>query len=936
MKRYLCLIDTGFRVSAGLLALLSGVCNGATLEDDFSNGLGNWTESTQGLENDAPAGYDAPDTSGGELSLGGFTDSQYWFGNSLVSVADFDKRLRTEISVRRVSLTGSGTAWRSSLWIYGDEGHYVHFSQNIGENGWSWNARDDEGTGTLNPTGGGNNIADLDGLDAEEGEFEMGIRTKQIDATTIEITLVHDGTDVATHRVTNFPATFKVILTGQARAIGDEVNAVFDDFSITQEENIAPLFSGPNLELPEVNVGTAYSQSIAAEANDPDDETLTFSKASGPDWVTVSAAGVLSGTPTVEDTGQNVVVVEASDGTASTQTKARILVVDPDAELAGVVFKDDFSGSLDKWTASSKGLENDAPMGYDPAAVEDGQLVLGGFTEDQYWFGNSLVSGVEFNSTYKTEVSVTRVSLTGGGTAWRSSLWILGDDAHYMHFSQNVGETGWSWNARDDGGLGTLSPTGSGNNIPDLDAIDSDEGSFKMAIRIDPIAEGVINVTLLHEDTEVASHQFTNFPGLFSVVLTGQARAAGDEVTAVFDDLLVVQETVENLPPTFLSDPVALDTGSTGEAYSQSVAGEAVDGDGDPLTFSKTSGPDWISVSSDGVVSGTPSTSDTGINSVVIAVTDGKDSGETTVRIRIVNPNTPNIPLLGWWPLNEGAGDITKDATGRGWDGEIFNADSGGLGTDGSVWLEDADRGTVASFNGTDNTGAYVFLGTGSLPQMTDENGFTWMFWANSQQAPNNDIIFGNRYNTDNGEFAPRQFVKFTTSRFEWDTNNVQGFDYDDLPEGEWMHHAIVKSGLEFTYYQNGEEMGSGFADAAPQDIMPLYLAGQGVENWAGYLSDVRIYQTSLTGDEVAEAMVSEPGTTPSRFEVKTVERKATSVVLTWNSKEGEDFAVDYSEDMKNWLELTDSFPSGGEQTTYEAQDPEDAPSFLYYRVRRQ
>ena len=130
--------------------------------------------------------------------------------------------------------------------------------------------------------------------------------------------------------------------------------------------------------------------------------------------------------------------------------------------------------------------------------------------------------------------------------------------------------------------------------------------------------------------------------------------------------------------------------------------------------------------------------------------------------------------------------------------------------------------------------------------------------------------------------------------------------------------------------------MGSGFADAAPQDIMPLYLAGQGVENWAGYLSDVRIYQTSLTGDEVADAMVSAPGTTSSRFEIKTVERKATSVVLTWNSKEGDDFAVDYSTDMNDWLEFTDSFPSGGEQTTYEAQDPEVGLSFLYYRVRRQ
>ena len=53
----------------------------------------------------------------------------------------------------------------------------------------------------------------------------------------------------------------------------------------------------------------------------------------------------------------------------------------------------------------------------------------------------------------------------------RHSSSCFGDDRHA--YSQNVGENGWSWNARDDGGTGTLAPTGSGNNIADLDALDS-------------------------------------------------------------------------------------------------------------------------------------------------------------------------------------------------------------------------------------------------------------------------------------------------------------------------------------------------------------------------------------------------------------------------------------------------------------------------------
>ena len=79
-----------------------------------------------------------------------------------------------------------------------------------------------------------------------------------------------------------------------------------------------------------------------------------------------------------------------------------------------------------------------------------------------------------------------------------------------------------------------------------------------------------------------------------------------------------------------------------------------------------------------------------------------------------------------------------------------------------------------------------------------------------------NDIIFGNRYDADGADFAPREFIKFTTRLFEWDTNNVQGVDYDDIPEDVWVHHAVVKTGLDFVYYRDGERAGGGWR-ARPQ-----------------------------------------------------------------------------------------------------------------------
>lgn len=207
------------------------------------------------------------------------------------------------------------------------------------------------------------------------------------------------------------------------------------------------------------------------------------------------------------------------------------------------VFSENFSAGLEgKWNVTNRGLENNADAGYLEPNVEGGDLSLGGATGQQYWYGKSIESVQEFDSKIQTKVSVDRLSLEGSGSAFRSSLWILGDDTHYLHFSQNVGEGGWSWNANDGAGVGTLLPTGSGNNIASLDSLDTDFGNHKMTLEVVPTgALGDVNILIYLDDVLVAGQGFSDFPDTFQVVLTGQARAAGDTVDAVFDNLLVQQ-----------------------------------------------------------------------------------------------------------------------------------------------------------------------------------------------------------------------------------------------------------------------------------------------------------------------------------------------------------------------------------------------------------
>jgi hypothetical protein len=84
-----------------------------------------------------------------------------------------------------------------------------------------------------------------------------------------------------------------------------------------------------------------------------------------------------------------------------------------------------------------------------------------------------------------------------------------------------------------------------------------------------------------------------------------------------------------NSPPAFTSDPITKPNGNQGQLYSGSIAGNASDPDSDPLTYAKTSGPAWLSVASNGALSGTPGGGDVGLNTFAVSVTDGRGGSDT-------------------------------------------------------------------------------------------------------------------------------------------------------------------------------------------------------------------------------------------------------------------------------------------------------------------
>ena len=100
-------------------------------------------------------------------------------------------------------------------------------------------------------------------------------------------------------------------------------------------------------------------------------------------------------------------------------------------------------------------------------------------------------------------------------------------------------------------------------------------------------------------------------------------------------------------PPVFGLDPIHKTSAFVGLAYSNSIRLSAYDPDGDALSYSMDSGPDWLSVGNDGSLSGTPSVDDVGIEEVTVRVEDidGFDTAILSIPVlpAPVSTGRPNV-----------------------------------------------------------------------------------------------------------------------------------------------------------------------------------------------------------------------------------------------------------------------------------------------------
>ena len=183
-----------------------------------------------------------------------------------------------------------------------------------------------------------------------------------------------------------------------------------------------------------------------------------------------------------------------------------------------------------------------------------------------------------------------------------------------------------------------------------------------------------------------SSAAFTIVPSNFnpSVNYLGKSQFTADPLFSGRLDEVQIADTaftaaqiaalVTNSPPVFTTNFMWAGTAAQGALYSSNISSTVTDPNpSDTQTFSKASGPAWLSVSAGGILSGTPSYNEAGTNSFTVRVTDTAGASAYA----LVNIILPNIFTNGVWNADASGSwnDTTKWSNNNPADGAGYTAD---------------------------------------------------------------------------------------------------------------------------------------------------------------------------------------------------------------------------------------------------------------------
>ncbi len=233
-------------------------------------------------------------------------------------------------------------------------------------------------------------------------------------------------------------------------------------------------------------------------------------------------------------------------------------------------------------------------------------------------------------------------------------------------------------------------------------------------------SEGASGVDQQTSDISAVIQEIVDRPGFsslsaVSIIITGTGTRIAEayEGSAASAAILNIEYSVgeQNAAPVFNSDPIIEAAANEDALYETSIADNASDADQDVLTFSKVSGPFWLTVSSDGILSGTPLNENVGLNTWTVQVSDGNGSSDQA-ELQITVLNTNDSPVFNTDTI------VLDDAfTGVAYSGSIAefasDPDAGDnlifTTVSGPAWLLIGGNGDLSGTPGSEDAGTNLW-----------------------------------------------------------------------------------------------------------------------------------------------------------------------------------------------------------------------------------
>lgn len=134
---------------------------------------------------------------------------------------------------------------------------------------------------------------------------------------------------------------------------------------------------------------------------------------------------------------------------------------------------------------------------------------------------------------------------------------------------------------------------------------------------------------------------------IFQIRFTLNASAGNSNHRFYIDNVSVTGTsavTTTNSLPLFSSDPINKSAATNGVAYAGTLAGDASDPGGKPLAFHRISGPTWLNVAPNGILSGTPPSTNLGLNSWRVSITNSVGGSDDAILLIIVSATNSVAP----------------------------------------------------------------------------------------------------------------------------------------------------------------------------------------------------------------------------------------------------------------------------------------------------